>query len=113
MNRKHNEQGGPAVSETVELIIKELKRIIFAHRLGKDINELEEVFVTGNINSEEINGILAKKLNKPVHTVNPFYRLKTSKIINGLNQPEITHAMFASAVGIALKRLPELGRSAE
>lgn len=86
--------------ETASLIIKELKRLVFGHRLGTDISAVSRLFLAG---TEEINQLvneLAGRSTVPVEILNPLSRFSAA----GLHLADQPPSIYAAAVGMALKQ---------
>ncbi|MBN2104357.1 hypothetical protein JW835_09995 [bacterium] len=95
-------------SDLVDLVKKELRRLIFGHRLGQDLGDLKKLFVLGNALTDALIQNLEKALPIPIEKLNPLKKvalppeLAQSKEI--LQFPE----RFAATIGMLLKNHPQL-----
>ena len=85
--------------EISKLILKEVKRILFGHRLGQNMDDLDQIFLMGNEIAQHVMKELVESVSVPVQMVNPFKRI--------LIAPEVTQSKdylrnaekFVSCVG--------------
>jgi len=89
-------------NDIAALIVKELKRLIFGHRLGMDISAIDALYLTGNEEIEEIKNELMSSESLAVEILDPFSRFETDNSNVNLQAP----LMYSAAVGMALKKNP-------
>jgi len=93
-------------SEINKILIKELRRLVFGHRLGKGIEDLDGIFFSGQdvIRDmiHELNGMLSTEI------LNPFRRISIAPAISQSEAYVQTPERFAASIGLALKRDPTL-----
>ncbi|NQT25626.1 pilus assembly protein PilM [candidate division KSB1 bacterium] len=98
--------------KVVPLILKELKRLVFAHRFGNDIQDLNGVYLLSETPLHLFKQGLASKLPIPVTQINPFMQFAISdKLIHTSNFSE-SPGKFASALGQTYKHYPALVKKA-
>jgi len=97
---------GADPAEINKILVKELRRLVFGHRLGKGIEDLEGILLTGQevihdmIN--ELKGMLSTEI------LNPFKRIALGPMIAQSEAFNRSPEKFAASVGLALKRVPTL-----
>jgi|GEM_PF-5743809 len=104
-NRANNRM--PA-QDMAELIQKEVKRLVFAHRLGNDMAAFSAVFLCGENDPEGVLQALSSSLTVPIKKVNPFYRVRTVDSLTGTEDFVHRPERYMASMGLALKRLPSL-----
>lgn len=96
--------------KVVPVILKELKRLVFAHRFGNDIQDLSGVYLLSETPLHLFKKALASELPVPVEQVNPFRQFSISeKLIHTRNFSE-TPGRFASSLGQTYKYYPALAK---
>ncbi len=95
-------------AEMAELIIKELRRLVFGHRLGKDVEDLEHVYLTGTEELRPIVQAIASKMQIKIDVLNPFIRIPVADVVKQTREFIRAPEKYAAAVGIAMKRVPIL-----
>jgi Tfp pilus assembly PilM family ATPase len=89
-------------------LLKELRRLVFGHRLGKGPEDLEALFLSGHAIVRDLAPALQGRELQSVQVANPFRRLKVQP---GCAQSEwFQHhpETFSATVGLALKRVAGL-----
>lgn len=93
-------------SEINKILIKELRRLVFGRGLGKGIEDLEGLLLTGQdvIHDmlNELKGMLSTEI------LNPFRRISLGPMIAQSEAFIQSPEKFAASVGLALKRVPTL-----
>jgi Tfp pilus assembly PilM family ATPase len=93
-------------TEINKILIKELRRLIFGHRLGKGIEDLDGIFFSGqdviHDMMHELKGISSTEI------LNPFRRISIAPAISLSEAFVETPERFAASIGLALKRDPTL-----
>lgn len=74
----------PDAKSIAQLIIKETKRLLFGHRLGQDIDDLDKIYVMGGELAHHVMKELAEEVSLAVDILNPFKRIIIS--------PEVTQS---------------------
>jgi len=95
-------------SEITDLLLKELKRLIFGHRMGQGIEDLKTIFMVGSGKIQSIAKILSSKIQAPVQTVNPFGNIQVSQAVSQSEEFRNFPEIFTSSVGMTLKKAPEI-----
>lgn len=94
------------IEKLIPLISRELKHLIFAHRLGNDIQDLKGVHLLSESPLHMLKQALASELHVPVEQVNPFMRFAVSdKLIHTRHFSE-TPGRFAPCLGQIHKIYP-------
>lgn len=102
--------GEASAQEISDFIQKEVKRMVFAHRLGQDISVFSGLFLCGDLGVEEIRTTMSSTLSIPIQRINPFKSVKTDEIVSG-SEEFVKHAgRYISPMGMILKRLPSIGK---
>ncbi len=84
------------------VISKELRRIILDHKLGKSVEDMNEVFLYGDGVNDRMIDILSKSHNVSFRRINPF---ETIPLAESPSEAEIKEhpESFVTAVGAAIK----------
>ena len=98
-------------SEIVPSLLKEFRRVIFGHRLGRKIEDLDRIFLAGSGSVRKIAEDLTNTISVPVEVLNPFRRLKVSETVERSKEYIRFPELFGASVGIALKMVPALAGS--
>lgn len=96
------------IGEWVKNILKEVRRLIFGHRLGRGIEDIGQVMLMGEGLLSEAIQELKNALPIQVEIVNPFQRIALHDRVS--RSHALTHSpeLFTAGVGIALKLCPSL-----
>lgn len=92
------------ISEISKSIKKELRRLIFGHRIGSDIDDLNAVYLTGIEDIHEISERLRKNITVEIDILDPFRNLEIPASISGMEEVEKFPERFTSSIGVALKK---------
>ncbi len=84
------------------IISKELRRIILDNKLGKSVEDMQDVFVYGDGVNDRTIEILSKSHNVSFRRINPFEKMP---LMESSNEPEIREhpESFVTSVGAAIK----------
>ncbi len=91
-----------------KFVLKELRRLMFGHRLGRDMNDLDSIFLMGNHGVHALYYALTDISTSPVEIVNPFRRIHIPAPLLQAKDPQKNPEMFVSAIGMALKHQPQM-----
>lgn len=96
------------IGEWVKNILKELRRLVFGHRLGRGIEDIGKVLLMGEGMLSEAIQELKNAIPVPVEMVNPFQRISLHEAVS--RSHAVTHSpeLFTAGVGVALKLCPSL-----
>ncbi len=84
-------------------VLKELRRLMFGHRLGRDMNDLDSIFLMGSHGVRSLYYALSDITSGPIEIVNPFRRIQMPSPTFQTKDPQNKPEMFVSAVGLAMK----------
>ncbi|MBN2030461.1 pilus assembly protein PilM [bacterium] len=92
----------------VQVLTKELRRLIFGHHIGREIEDLNHIFLLGSDLAQKVYKELSSSIS--VEIVNPFRKIHVSQ--NVLKTKEYNNApeKFVAPVGIMLKEVPSLAK---
>ncbi|MBN1352574.1 pilus assembly protein PilM [candidate division KSB1 bacterium] len=102
-----NEQDGafPTEEELSKLISKEIRRLILDHKLGENIEDLDRVFLFGEMVKDEVLETLQNFYDVRIDKANPFRRIRFS---SNVKIDEVTWAKpetFVVSIGSALREI--------
>lgn len=89
--------------EITPMILKELKRLVFGHRLGSNLDALARIVITGEGGSMEFREALANQTDVPVMLLNPFSSLQMLPSVAHLAKSADLGRHYGAVVGMALK----------
>jgi len=92
-------------SEIAKLLLKELRRLIFGHRLGQGIEDLDRIFLLGDVIVQKVAQELSSTLSVPCDIVNPFRRINVSQTIVQSEEINKFPAKYVASVGGTLRRV--------
>ena len=92
------------LEEQASVLVKELRRLVFGHRLGSDLEALDRIILTGEGASHDWVDLVSAQVSVPVELYDPLSRIKLSGSVT--QNPEIsrTARFYGAAVGVALKQ---------
>jgi Tfp pilus assembly PilM family ATPase len=95
-------------SDLIDLIAKELRRLVFGHRLGQDIGDLKKLYIMGNGSVDDLMKTLSDDFPIPVEKINPLKRIQIAPELRE-SQEVLRHSnRYAATVGLLLKNHPKL-----
>lgn len=89
--------------DIANLIGKELRRLTFGHRLGRGIEDLNQVFIMGGENVQQIAHTFSEAGEVSSNIMNPFSRIQVSPEVSELKEFNNFPERFVSSVGVTLK----------
>ncbi len=92
----------------VQVLTKELRRLIFGHRIGRDIEDLNHVFLMGSDLTQKVYKELSSSIS--VEVVNPFRKIHVSQDVLKTKEYNNSPEKFVAPVGIMLKEFPALAK---
>ena len=95
-------------SDIVHLLLKELRRLVFGHRLGGGIEDLDRIFLVGSEVVQRVFEELSSTVSVPVEIVNPFRRVNVSSSISQSRGVVQFPERFVASVGVTLRRVSTL-----
>lgn len=98
-------QSGEAFN-VVNILLKELRRLIFGHGLGRKIEDLSRIFLMGGESVQSLIHELSSAVSVPLEIVNPFQRVKVSQTVSQSREYNSYPERFVASVGVTLKRVP-------
>jgi Tfp pilus assembly PilM family ATPase len=93
-------------SEMSDVLVKELKRLVFGHRLGRGIGDLKKAYLFG---TESVNAVaqdLSASIPIPVEVANPFQRLQLSEKVKMSKDYAQYPERFVASIGTILEHVP-------
>lgn len=101
-------EGGSAaefhdVADFIEMLRKELHRLIFGYRMGKGVEDLNHIFLIGNEVVRDVAQELMDAVSVPVEIVNPFRKVSYSEAVSTSEEFIHNPERFTTAVGMALR----------
>ncbi len=104
LNDKRPADKGEKNNFLSRLISKEMRRIILDNKLGKSVDDMQEIFVYGEAVDEDVIESLVNEHDVNLHRVNPFEKitLETTPV-----DPDVTKhpEAYVASVGTAIKGL--------
>ncbi len=94
------------ISNLVQVLTKELRRLIFGHRIGRDIEDLNHIFLMGSDLAQKVSKELSSSIL--VEVVNPFRKIHISQNVSKTKEYNNSPEKFVAPVGIVLKEVPAL-----
>lgn len=89
-------------SDVVSLLLKELKRLVFGHRLGRGIEDLDRIFLAGSNAVQKISQELLPSISIPLEVVNPFRRVNVSQSVSQSEEFIGFPERFLTSIGVTL-----------
>ncbi len=93
-----------SVSEISDLLLKELKRLIFGHKIVNKIEDFEKIYLTGRDLIYDFQNQLTKNIQVPIEILNPFSKIAISQSISNNEKFRENPEKFTSSIGVALKQ---------
>ena len=97
-----------SVEEMTEFFQKKIKELVFAHRLGNSIEDMDGIYFSGPQGSTELIRYLSERIPVSMEWVHPFKRIRISEDVMESAAFKSHSDCFLSAVGSALKRYDNL-----
>lgn len=92
------------ISEINDFLIKELKRLIFGHKIINKIEDFDTIFLTGSESVYDLKDKLADQLQVPIEILNPFAKIKVVQSVSSKDVFQKHPEKFVSSIGVALKK---------
>lgn len=92
------------VAEISDLLLKELKRLIFGHKIVNKLEDINTIYLAGIGLVHDLQEKLSQSIEVPIEVVNPFAKIAISPSITDHNKYEHNPEKFVSSVGVALKK---------
>lgn len=96
--------------DLVKLVLKDLRRIVFGHGLGKGIEDIGSVFVLDHIGRKDFIRAFSNAVGLVADGIHPFQKLPVSENVKKMTEYDIMPERFTTAVGAVLKRYPSLSQ---
>ena len=93
-------------SKVSDFLVKELRRLVFGHRLGRGIEDLNRIFLIGSENIQNIFHDLSSTVSVPLEIANPFVKMNVAPSVSQSAEFNNYPERFAASMGAALKRCP-------
>jgi Tfp pilus assembly PilM family ATPase len=88
---------------TAQLLAKELKRLVFGHRIGREIEDIHKVFLSGSDSIQSVLQAFSQAVPIPVELANPFQRVAVSQAVTQSKDYLRFPERFISSIGVALR----------
>lgn len=95
----------------LQLILKELKRLVFGHNLGHGVEDLDAIYIIGNEMAQSVSKELTGSVSVPHEIVNPFRRVAVSESVSQSQDFSRSPEKYVPSVGITLKHVPSFSRN--
>jgi len=92
------------VAEISDLLLKELKRLIFGHKIVNKLDDINTIYLAGIESVHDLQEKLSQSINVPTEIVNPFSQITISQSVSNKDAYEENPEKFTSSVGVALKK---------
>lgn len=93
----------PTDEEMAKLISKEIRRLILDHKMGENIEDLNRVFLYGEMVKDEVLETLQNYYDVRIDKANPFRRLRFSSDVNVDDQTRAKPEAFVLSIGSAMR----------
>lgn len=110
-NTIRSDSGVLSSKDVVKHLIKEIRRLIFGHRLGRKIEDIECIFLLGGKLIQKISEILPSEVSVPIEIVNPFRKINVSPSVTQSKEWIQFPHRFMPSVGMLLKNNPSLAEA--
>lgn len=95
-------------SDLMDLIIKELRRLVFGHRLGQDISDLKKLYILGNGSVDDLIKSMSVGFPVPAEKMNPLKRIQIAPELRESQEVLRNSNRYAATIGLLLKNHPKL-----
>jgi Tfp pilus assembly PilM family ATPase len=95
-------------AEIVKYLIKEIRRLVFGHQLGRNAEDIHRIFLLGGKLAQKISETLPSEISVPVEIVNPFRKINVSPSVTESKECIQFPHRFMPSVGLLLKSIPSL-----
>ncbi len=92
------------VAEISDLLLKELKRLIFGHKIVNKLEDINTIYLSGVELVHDLQGKLSQSIEVPTEIINPFSKITISKSVLNKDEYGKNPEKFTSSVGVALKK---------
>jgi hypothetical protein len=97
-------------SDLVKFVLKDLRRIVFGHGLGKGLEDIQGFFVLDHVGRKDFVGLFSEASGVVADAIQPFQKLPVSDDLKKSAEYEVFPERFTTAVGAVLKRYPTLSQ---
>jgi hypothetical protein len=97
-------------SDLVKIVVKDLRRIVFGHGLGKGLEDIGGVFVLDHIGRKDFLGAFSDAIGLAANGVHPFQKIQVSESVKKSSEYDVIPERFTTAVGAVLKKHPSLSQ---
>lgn len=106
-----SESGILSGAEIVKHLMKEIRRLIFGHRLGRSADDINRIFLLGGKLAQKISETLPSEISVPVEIINPFRKINVSPSVTESKESIQFPHRFMSSIGLLLKSIPSLAKA--
>jgi len=98
-------------AEIVKHLMKEIRRLVFGHRLGRNVEDINRIFLLGGKLAQKISETLPSEISVPVEIVNPFRKINVSPSVTESKECIQFPHRFMPSIGLLLKSIPSLAKA--
>jgi hypothetical protein len=95
-------------AELVKLVLKDLRRIIFGHGLGKGVEDIHRFFILDHVSRKDFIDAFSDAVGVPVEGIQPFRKMVLSAEVSESNELALLPERFVTSIGAVLKKFPSL-----
>lgn len=95
-------------AELVKAVLKDLRRIVFGHGLGKGIEDINHFFILDHVSNKEFIEEFGRTVNVPVDAIQPFRKLSITSDLSQSTEYTLLPERFTTSLGLVLKKNPTL-----
>ena len=95
-------------AEIVKYLMKEIRRLVFGHQLGRNVEDINRIFLLGGKLAQKISETLPSEISVPVEIVNPFRKINVSPSVTESKECIQFPHRFMPSIGLLLKSIPSL-----
>jgi len=93
-----------SVAEISDLLIKELRRLVFGHKIVNKIEDFDKMYLTGRDLIYDLQNKLSENTQVPIEILNPFSKIAISQSMSNNEIFKENPEKFTSSIGVALKK---------
>lgn len=95
-------------TEPVKTVLKDLRRIIFGHGLGKSIEDINHFFVLDHISRKDFIKMFSESVEGTVEPIQPFQKMIVADEVSQSEEVAVFPERFTTSIGAVLKMNPSI-----